>query len=685
MEDFLLTQEWIGYSNKRDQLKLPFNVLMKGSYNTLINDTEKVVIRPGFSIFGAVKTGNVGIKTSYDWITNTLVERNLRCFSGKLQVNYEGTWIDVITGFPKTAFQFAEWWDTGESLDRLLFVNGDDNIYDWAGGITEVASVTSNTITKKWIVTGTTYSFTARADSETNAYITDSGSGFVTAGFTAGDYVVVSGSTSNDGTYLVSGVTASTLTLALIENLTTEGAGDTVTINKENVGTWGEQRFVTTGTRKVTIGNTEYTYTGGEGTGTLTGVTPDPSSGGVVAGDIAIQTVKTTQNSPASGVVNDLIAMLDNQIYVGSLRSREVYVSSNTDYTDFTFTSPVRVPGEGALLTLDQACVAFVVKDKDMYIYAGKSLAYKTVFELTSDGQNETLTIERLKTGADQAPQSQNMVGYIKNNIVYITNEPTLDSIGRIENIDTEQSKPLSDNVKNDFDVYDFTDAHIKYWKNAIYITLPREGLYLIYDLEYRYWQPPQRANISCWSIIDGHLYGHSSVGDETYRMFFDIVDGEKVFYTDDNGSAITWAMVHAYQNLGNHGEMYNFDSYFSMYYIKSGADVLMTLDYELYGSARQSEYILNGSSESSQEDNTFDTNQDPGMGQYPLGQQPNAGSVEEERPLILKRTIKQMTATDFFNFRVTYSGEGLNDRFELLAHGSNAQLSQTDPGYLKE
>lgn len=60
--------------------------------------------------------------------------------------------------------------------------------------------------------------------------LTDTGSGFVTAGFVAGQKINVSGSTSNDGTYTLATVAAGTLTLASTDSLTAEVKGDTVTI-----------------------------------------------------------------------------------------------------------------------------------------------------------------------------------------------------------------------------------------------------------------------------------------------------------------------------------------------------------------------------------------------------------------------------------------------------------------------
>lgn len=60
--------------------------------------------------------------------------------------------------------------------------------------------------------------------------ITDSGNGFVVAGFQAGDQLTVAGSVSNDGTYVISSVVAGTITLLARNVLTTEAAGATVTL-----------------------------------------------------------------------------------------------------------------------------------------------------------------------------------------------------------------------------------------------------------------------------------------------------------------------------------------------------------------------------------------------------------------------------------------------------------------------
>ena len=59
--------------------------------------------------------------------------------------------------------------------------------------------------------------------------ITDSGSGFVTAGFVVGDTITIAGSAADDGTYTLTGVAAGTLSVAT-GSFTGESAGNVIAI-----------------------------------------------------------------------------------------------------------------------------------------------------------------------------------------------------------------------------------------------------------------------------------------------------------------------------------------------------------------------------------------------------------------------------------------------------------------------
>jgi len=76
--------------------------------------------------------------------------------------------------------------------------------------------------------------------------ITDSGTGFVTAGFVPGDKITITGSTSNNGDYTIGSedtdVTAGVLTLIATDELTTEAAGDDVVI-VANCDNWETESY----------------------------------------------------------------------------------------------------------------------------------------------------------------------------------------------------------------------------------------------------------------------------------------------------------------------------------------------------------------------------------------------------------------------------------------------------------
>jgi len=79
--------------------------------------------------------------------------------------------------------------------------------------------------------TGTTISFDAASKE-----IRDSGNGFVTAGFVAGQYALVTGSTKNNGKYTIVSATAGVLVVS--ETVTNESAGATVTVNSVGFGSY---------------------------------------------------------------------------------------------------------------------------------------------------------------------------------------------------------------------------------------------------------------------------------------------------------------------------------------------------------------------------------------------------------------------------------------------------------------
>ena len=456
--------------------------------------------------------------------------------------------------------------------------------------------------------------------------------------------------------------------------VTTIASTTSNTITKTGTETWAESRALSTGNKVVIINGTEYTYTGGETTTTLIGVTPDPT--GEADGSVVIQKVVTESNKPGSGLTNDIIDILNNQVYIGDYTSREVYVSTTSDLTDFSTISTPRTVGQAALFTLDNAPTAFVVQEQTMYISAGKSDWYATKIELQNSGSAfiENISVEKLKTAPQQAAKGKDLVANIKNSVVFISNEPTLDDLGRVENINTPQSNPLSDPIKPDFDSYDFTGGDIIYWKNQIYIAVPVEGLVLIYDLNNSWWQPPQQMPIAKFSIYNDTLLGHSKDTAETYTLFPDDTYSDK-------GNVINMQAVFAYRNFGERSLLKNFDEFYSEGYISPSTELTLTLQFDYESSTSEKEFTIKGTDTA----NLFGKSVDGGLGSLPLGQSTLGSSKESSNNLQKFRYVHCMSAVDFYEMRCIYSTTDDDAQFELIAHGPQVRFSQNQNNSIRK
>jgi hypothetical protein len=586
-----------GYQSKADMTALPPGTFVPPSQNVLTNDADRVGIRQGYSLYGAAATDLYPITSSYEWTTCRGEERVLRFNSnGVLEFYYADAWRTLKSGLTATAIlQFAEFWDTTEKVDLLLFVDGTAQVYNWSGAVTTIASVGTNTLTK---------------------------------------------------------------------------AG----------GTWAASGFLTAGTRKVTIGGVEYTYTNGESTTTLTGVTPDPAVAAtpIAAGDVVFQTVRV--NTAASNFTKpatmaatqtfDLIAVLNNSQYLASLTSRYVWLSKQNSLVDFTSSSP-RVPGDGDTLTLDGAIVGFAPETNEsdqsgslMFVSAGKDFWYRVAYQLSADFTKESALIKRLASAPKEAARSQGAIAKIKNKTVYISNEPTLDELGRVENIDTAQTTPISDAIKADFDNYDFTNVHIKYWKQYICVALPNESVLLMYNIQKKYWEAPQVLPIGRLAIIGGDLYAHSNAVPETYHLF----DGQY----SDNDNPIDAKAAFSYEASGRRDAQKAEDAHFTEGYISPNTKLTLALKYDFGGSSSIVEQIIDGDDD----DILFSTTADGSLGKSPIGSQP-VGSVTDSSTGNPKfRVIHDLVKQNYYERQVQYSSNDVDQQWEILAYGSNATLS---------
>lgn len=457
---------------------------------------------------------------------------------------------------------------------------------------------------------------------------------------------------------------------------TTYASATSNTLTKQGTTSWGEERFLTAGTRKVRLlddGGTwrEFTYTGGESTTTLTGVTPDPTAFSFTAGARVFQSVRTTANKPASDSTafpNDSIEVLNNQVWVGSTKSSTVYMSKVNDYTSYT-PSAQRLVGEGTSFNLDAPFVGFQVQEDAMYISAGKSQWYQILFQISDDNQYEEVQVKRLKSGTDQGAMSQDAIGTIKNSIVFISNEPTLDSLGRIENVDNPQSVAISDPIKVDFDYYDFTGVNIKYYKNNIYIAVPQNSVLLVYNLSKGFWEAPWTMPAGRLAIIDDELCLHSNASPETYQL----LDGY-----NDNGNPIECIARFSYNNYGKRSMTKSFDEWYNEGYIQTNTTLTRKLYYDYRGVEGIKIEELAGTDR-----RVLSLPGPGGIGKSGLGKEKFAGGSDQD-DLRKFRWINEEAPLDFYEIAVEYSSNDTDYRWGILAFGPDIILNDKDNNYIK-
>jgi hypothetical protein len=614
MEKFELIKKFKGYNNKEDKTTLPAGVLVPPSQNVIINTSGRIEIRKGYEIDGQADTTLAPIlsATPIDgWVTHFGTTHHLRAGNDLLQFRYVASAGDYYEGTLLTADQVV-WVDLLTSTASNYF-----NFADFWDS--------TNLISKLLFVNG---------ESEVNEW---------------------TGGVANFASATVN------------------------TITKQGTTTWAEAGFYTTGTHSITINGTDYQATGGWGTTTLTGVTPDPTTAGHDVGEIVFQKVETTANTSITGVPNtmenDLISVLTNQIYLASFKNRSVYVSKINNLTDFSFSSP-RLVGEGALLTLDANPVALYPFEGEMYVSAGKSEWYQTSFRISSDNSAEALTIDRLKTAPQQATQSQALVGGIKNNVAFVSNEPTLDELGRILNKDVVvQSANMSDDIKNDFNSYDFTDGAVAYDRYNIYITVPVESKMLIYNIQEEWWETPQILPFSRLYRVGSDLYAHSYSNPESFKIFTGY---------NDNGKSMEAKAVFSYENSGDRANLKNFDEFYSEGYIDSNTTLIRGIKYEIDGCATETTFDLDGGD--SKVVCIRDSN--ASLGKDSLGKKPLGGELELSASTDLPpkfRAIKTFPKTDYYEYQASFSSIGVDQRWELLTFGANVVQSPSDNVAIKQ
>lgn len=482
-------------------------------------------------------------------------------------------------------------------------------------------------------------------------------------GYSAADYVPMTGGTGTNAHIEINSVVSGTIT-------------------KSGTETWGQSGFLvgrSPAKQRVTINGNVYTYGFGAfqsflgDTTTLYGVTPNPT--GEPIGSVIAQTpyvnVNGTDNNLSPNFQQSLIGVLEQRVFLGMARPGSttglaysvIFVSQVNSYSVYGVGTS-GVVGAPFEITTTSYPTAFIPQDQFMHISAGHDEWYNVSFTLSADLMTESVNINRLNTTNQQAAQTQAVTSKEQNSIVYLSFEPIINTFGPVQNIlnNVPQITDLSFPIVNDMDAYDFTNASVFYFRKFIYVAVPRESLVLIYnmtDVKNPYWEAPQVMPINRFSIIGGELYGHSSLVSESYKLF----DG-----TNDNGFPILAQATFSFNNYGTRSQSKGYNEFYVEGYISNNTELTLGVQYDIDGCATKTEFPIVG-------DDTQIVcliKDQASLGKVPLGKEPLGGQIllasDTQTPKF--RVIKTFPIRYFYEDQISFSSEGIDEQWELIAFG---------------
>lgn len=378
-------------------------------------------------------------------------------------------------------------------------------------------------------ISGTTIAF-VNSNPDT---ITDSGNGFLKAGFKAGDKIVVSGAANagNNSTFTAESVSAGTITLIADDSLTAEGAGATVAIALDAM--------------QVIYNGTAIRYTDVPSATELTVASAHAGTSGQAVVDYP---EAFPQNPRGNRFANYL-----GRIVVGNVRSAlardaggnrvgysaagSYFVSKVNNPSDFRFAA-TRAAGEGDIVStpygggditdIQAQEDAFYVFKRD-YIEAAKY----------SQDANDLVTREPIKPGTGALGRT------VKgdDDVYFATAENKLTSLGRVR---AKDLKPQTENIglpiKRLIDGYDFSSMCGVEHKERLYISaksssrVTANDVTVVYNQRSKTFEGVWSLGLSAFAKFDGMLVGGDAASPDALELLTGYADvdgdGNRLPYT---------------------------------------------------------------------------------------------------------------------------------------------------------
>ncbi len=755
--EYSLQNDFPGYNARKDRTTLPPNTLISPSQNVVVGTSGRISQVKGYTLDGGASTViDSGILSEYDFDNFKSNRRNMRAGfmtvagnDGKLQYRYkasDGTisWIDLMTSLTSVRMSFCDYWDNTNLIKYVLWVDGSNNIYSWNGAVTTFASATSNTLTKEGTTTWQQEGFTSTGSIDIGGVTATYTGGYNTTTLT-GVNVDFSATTVGSEIHQTPVTTAlasllASITLNLDGNnvlltayATPTGTASFIPNSNNSVGTFliANSVFSTNPTNGQTfvlhINATAITFTFVSAIGATPGnILIETTLAATLANlqDLLVNPSSTTaQHVALSGGDQTLIGYLttsiigglatfaptvigngrQNQVYLGSSSSNNLYISRVNNYLDYSFTSPTRIVGEGDLIPLDAPPTKFIPQEVtaaeggtsayDMWISEGINHWAVIRATLSSDNTTEKLEHIRLKTSPRTGAFSEKLTAKMKNHIMYLDHNNVANFIGYISYQYIPTIVDFSYPIIDDMNSYDFTDGSIFFHKNYAYIAIPKHSITRVYNMtdqtkdqfsQYKaiedvtqmpwFWEAPISYPISGFYVTeDGELGGHNYTTSESYLLF----DGGSF-----NQQDITANATFAFDDKGDRTQSKGSNEIWVEGYIKQNTVLNVTIAGDLDSCQNAQTVTVDGS------DSAIVCFGGGGhsLGQDNLGSRPLGGALLTSSMLpAWFHVAKTYPQVPFYLEQISFDSKGIDLNWELITFGTSSKFTAEGNNFITQ
>lgn len=444
----------------------------------------------------------------------------------------------------------------------------------------------------------------------------------------------------------------------------------------------------------------------------LTGVSPDPT--GEPANSVVVAVPVISANTPNQDNSNDFLKTINNQVHVGSYLSQQIYISSETNFLNFTVPLPRRA-GEPDIIVIDSLARGITVQKgasdiSGNAVVAGGLGDWYTIVRAVSTNlfeqsngsvsilRTEDVNVVRTQTADLSTALAHEFIDQIGNNIVYLDQNNQLREFGIVRNVTNPVLPLLSLDLYTELKGRDFTGGALRVVSHegdtTIYLTAPNEGIDYMYQVRNqidkvgnavaeRLWQPPQIRGLSRIAVIEGVEYGHSATHPQLYQLW-----NTDQYYDDgdEDGDQLPYAChaVFSYMSLGKTLQM-NFDKEYFEGYMSRGSEVYASTYMEYQGAKGIQVSTINKPIDPGKKFAKFYGATDcpvPGesiLGNIEIGDgilPPSTGNT----PLPKFRAIRRVKSKDVFEAAIDVWSESVDSNWGLLLVGANLQPAKRQP-----